>query len=100
MQIVYAIRDQDADTRIEKLITEHSAPRQIRVVSSDRRLQAAARKRRGQFVTSDDFLAEREKKPPRGSPPISRDLKSKYSGELTEQEMAEWLEFFGESDDE
>ena len=99
MQIVYAIREPDADTRIEKLVAEHSAPRQIRVVSSDRRLQAAARRRRGRFVTSEDFVDELEN--PKPAPgPLPGDLKTKYSGELTEAEMAEWLEIFGEPDDD
>jgi predicted RNA-binding protein with PIN domain len=100
MRIVYAIRDPDADARIEKLVAEHSAPRQIRVVSSDRRLQTAARRRRGQFVTSEQFLAELDQEIPSASPsPLSPDLNTKYTGEMTEAEMAEWLEIFGESDD-
>jgi uncharacterized protein len=100
MRIVFALRDEDADTRIEKLVAEHSAPRQIRLVSSDRRLQTAARKRRGQFVTSEQFLSERTQAPSRAFPsPPSRELETKFTGELTEAEMAEWLEIFGESDE-
>lgn len=101
MRIVYALRDDDADTRIEKLIARHSAPRQVRVVSSDRRLQVAARRRRGQFVTSEDFIAELA----RGSVQIAtdrevpRELELKSTGEITEAEMAEWLEIFGDADE-
>ena len=100
MQVVYALREPDADTRIEILIARHSAPRQIRVVSSDRRLQTAARRRRGRFVASEEFVKELERRDsPESAPPPSRDLEAKFSGELTEAERAEWLEIFGESGD-
>ncbi len=101
MRIVFALKEEDADARIEQLVSEHSAPRQIRVVSSDRRLQTAARKRRGQFVTSEQFFSERKRAGNRpDTPPLSRDLETKSTGELTEAELAEWLEIFGESDGE
>jgi predicted RNA-binding protein with PIN domain len=100
MRIVFARRDDDADARIERLVKEHSAPRQIRVVSSDRRLQSAARRRKGQFVSSEQFLLELENHPPpENAAETSQELKSKSTGELTESEIAEWLELFGESND-
>ncbi len=101
MQVVYAIQEPDADTEIENLIAEHSAPRQIRVVSSDRRLQIAAKRRRGRFVTSEKFLAELKKnKAAEPNKPLPRDLETKYTGELTEAEIAEWLEIFGETEED
>lgn len=101
MRIVFAVKDEDADSRIEKLIASHSAPKQIRVVSSDKRLQIAARRRRGQFVTSEQFIEELERAETESKKPaVSRELEAKSTGELTEGEMAEWLEIFGESADE
>lgn len=100
MLVIYALRDHDADTRIEKLIAGHSAPRQVRVVSSDRRLQVAARRRRGQFVTSEDFMAELAREPSKAvDQEVPRELEAKSTGEITEAEMAEWLEIFGDADD-
>lgn len=100
MRILFAVRDTDADTRIEKLIAGHSAPRQIRVVSSDRRLQVAARRRRGQFVTSEDFIGElRRGRSETVDQEVPRELEAKSTGETTEAEMAEWLEIFGDADD-
>ncbi len=45
----------DADTLIEELILEHSAPKQLEVVSGDRRLQRAIKRRKGIAVESEDF---------------------------------------------
>lgn len=98
MRIIFARRDSDADARIEQLVKQHSAPRQIRVVSSDRRLQTAARRRKGQFVTSEQFLKELEKHPPPSASESSHELEAKSTGKLTETEIAEWLELFGESE--
>lgn len=99
IRIVFARREHEADARIEQIVKEHSAPKQIRVVSSDRRLQTAARRRKGRFVTSEQFLLELEKSPPSSTAPeISDELKAKSTGELTEAEIDEWLELFGESD--
>jgi uncharacterized protein len=98
MRIVFAA---DADSRIEKLIKGHSAPKQIRVVSSDKRLQKAARRRRGQFVASEQFTLELEQaEAQEKTRSVPRELEAKTSGELTTDEMAEWLEIFGESADE
>jgi predicted RNA-binding protein with PIN domain len=56
MTVIYAIDDEDADTRIERLIARDSAPRSLTVVSSDRRLRRAAQRRRATSRSSDDFL--------------------------------------------
>ncbi len=46
MTILYAVNDEDADERIEKLIAAHSAPKNLTVVSSDHRIRQAATRRR------------------------------------------------------
>ncbi|NQU25811.1 MAG: NYN domain-containing protein, partial [Candidatus Nealsonbacteria bacterium] len=48
----------DADVMIEELIRSNSAPRGLTVVSSDHRLQRAARRRRATAVDSDVWYAE------------------------------------------
>ncbi|WP_169973358.1 NYN domain-containing protein [Tautonia rosea] len=60
MTVIYAIDDDDADTRIERLIAQDSAPRSLMVVSSDRRIRRAAERRRATSRSSDDFLDDLE----------------------------------------
>jgi predicted RNA-binding protein with PIN domain len=54
----YASQYDEADTLIEELIKAESAPRNLTVVSSDHRLQRAARRRRARGVDSDRWYAE------------------------------------------
>lgn len=55
MTILFNQAGSDADTLIEELILEHSAPKQLEVVSGDRRLQRAIKRRKGIAVESEDF---------------------------------------------
>ncbi len=48
----------DADEQIETLIRAESAPRRLTVVSSDHRIQRAARRRKARAVDSDVWYAE------------------------------------------
>jgi predicted RNA-binding protein with PIN domain len=58
MTIRYASDYDDADALIEELIAANNVPRSLTVVSSDHRLQRAARRRRAPFVDSDVWFAE------------------------------------------
>ncbi len=49
----FAAREEDADTLIEELIREDTSPRRLTVVSSDHRIQRAAKRRRARAVDSD-----------------------------------------------
>lgn len=91
----------DADAMIESLIARHSAPRQVRLVSSDHRLQKAARRRRAAFVDSEDFAAELESTQPAGEPqdPAGRGARRRALKEgerLSPDELQDWLEVFGD----
>lgn len=104
MDVVFAPPGGDADTVIEEVIAAHSAPKRLRVVSSDHRLQKAARRRRAAFVDSEDFAAELDR---RG--PVSRqDQRAsrrgqvehpKYTGKTSAKETAHWLDVFGDAAD-
>ncbi|MEX0703087.1 MAG: NYN domain-containing protein [Planctomycetales bacterium] len=94
----FAAPGEDADSLIEELIAGHSAPRQVLLVSSDHRLQRAARRRRARFSDSDAFIerlarqaASREKQRQRAAenPP------AKEGGTLGAEEVAGWLAEFG-----
>ena len=58
VEIVFAGPGRDADSAIERLIERDSAPRSLLVVSSDRRILTAARKRRCAALPSDLFLQQ------------------------------------------
>lgn len=54
----FAGSGRDADTLIEYLIDRDTAPRRLVVVSSDRRIMKAARRRRAKPLPSEDFLVQ------------------------------------------
>lgn len=102
MQVFFADPGGDADTLIEELIADHSAPRQIRLISSDHRLQKAARKRRAGFVDSEVFATELERRSPapgaRGAGRSGRRplADAKRGGQTSPEETEEWLKVFGD----
>jgi predicted RNA-binding protein with PIN domain len=55
LRVVFALGDEDADTRIEYLIGRDSSPKTLTVVSSDRRIRQAASRRRSRPLTADEF---------------------------------------------
>ena len=68
MTIVFAVDDESADERIERLIAAHSAPKSLTVVSTDHRIRQAANRRRARALTADVFWQELETRK-RGHPP-------------------------------
>lgn len=58
MTIHFARRQSDADELIEDLLEQCVAPRGMTVVSSDHRVQRAARRRGASFVDSDRWYAD------------------------------------------
>lgn len=92
-QIIFSGSALEADDIIEKLILEHTAPKRLVVVSTDRRIKAAARKRKAKSINSNEFWAEVikciEKKQKHIPEP-----KEKLTG-LTNSEAELWLKEFG-----
>ncbi len=68
VEIAYPGPNRDADSAIERLIERDSAPKKLLVISSDRRILTAARKRRCAAMPSEPFLAQlaHDHKHPRG----------------------------------
>ncbi len=56
--VKFAVRYPDADSLLERLINEHTSPRKLTVISSDHRVQRAARRRRAKFVDSEKWYRE------------------------------------------
>lgn len=101
MTIVFAVDDDDADARIERLIAQHSAPKTLRVVSTDRRIRTATARRKARAMTADEFLVsldERRPRKPIPSPPLA--ASGPGDRPLSPQESAYWLAEFGGLDDE
>jgi len=104
MTVVFNQAGSDADTLIEELILEHSAPKQLEVVSGDRRLQKAIKRRKGIAVESEDFarlLRDRASIVP-GSP---QDVDEKTEADVvsdrgspSESDTEFWLKVFGDVD--
>ena len=95
LEVYFSGPDTEADDIIEEKIQEYSAPKKLVVVSTDRRLRAAAGKRKSISVTSDIFwmtlIAQLDKKRPVPEP------KEKRHG-ISEDQADQWLEEFGLDD--
>lgn len=95
MTVMFASRDEDADTVIEALIAADSAPKRLTVVSSDHRLQRAAKRRRATAVDSDRWFAQLLRdRAARSTPSATADV-AKPQGPLTEGEVSHWMRQFG-----
>ncbi|MBM4012341.1 MAG: NYN domain-containing protein [Planctomycetota bacterium] len=94
LRVWFAREYPDADSLIEELVEDDHAPAHLVVVSSDRRLQAAARRRRAKAVSCEQWLADaREARRARGR--VSPDAKPPEPG----PEGAEfWKRYFGLDD--
>jgi uncharacterized protein len=99
MLVHFALPGREADDAIEELIAAHSAPKQIRLVSSDHRLQKSIRRRRGSFVDSDDFANELEHRGPvTDAPPepVEPERPAGAGDAELQTEAEKWLPIFGE----
>jgi uncharacterized protein len=94
LRVHFAPNPGDADALIEELIARDHSPRKLVVVSSDHRLQRAAKRRRAQAVDSDRWYAEvLRRRMGRGQQ--LADEPAKPSGPLSEYDVAQWLKQFG-----
>ena len=92
LEVFFAGQGSDADTVIEDKIKASTAPKRLAVVSSDRRLQKAARARKATAVKSQVFWSNLCKQLSR-----KRTIKEpacKRQG-ISEGETEQWLKFFG-----
>jgi hypothetical protein len=93
IHVVYAV-GRNADDLIEELLAAEAAPRGLTVVSNDRRLQDAARRRGSAAWACEaflDFLDAGDHRPPlRPDPPPDK------PDDVPPGEVADWLRVFGE----
>ncbi len=101
IHLVFALDDEDADTRIELMIGQDSNPRTLTVISSDRRIRQAAARRRARPLTADQFwdwfddlrLQAALARKPRKVVPEPRPVPDR-GGRVSGEESAFWLETF------
>ncbi len=61
VRVLFALGDEDADSRIEYILERDSHPQDMTVVSSDRRIRQAATRRRARPLTADDFWDRKDR---------------------------------------
>ena len=92
LEVFFAGIGTDTDTVIEDKIIANSAPRRLRIVSSDRRLRKAARARKATSVKSEAFWNNIQKQLSRKK--MVKEPQAKRRG-LTDSETRQWLDIFG-----
>ena len=102
VRLIYSGQRRSADDVILEMIRTETAPRRLTVVSNDREIQKAARRRRCRVLASDRLiraLTACARTPHR--PSKSRPIPGRKITPLTETEIHHWLEQFGiETDDD
>lgn len=99
--VVFALSDEDADARIERMIAGHSNPRALTVVSTDRRVRQAATRRKARAMRADDFLDRMKTLAhERPKPTADRPDKKPPAALMDDAEKAYWEQVFGSIDDE
>jgi predicted RNA-binding protein with PIN domain len=94
IQVRFATRQAEADDLIETLIGHDSAPRRLMVISDDRRIQQAARRRRCQVAGCGEYLEwlEQHRRQRKRRPEPDPDKPATVSSAETQH----WLEEFAE----
>jgi predicted RNA-binding protein with PIN domain len=94
MTVHFARRHSDADEMIEELLAQYAAPRGLVVVSSDHRVQRAARRVGATFIDSEKWFAElraaRRKRP-------ERKARTDLDDKTTPDEIAYWVDEFADA---
>jgi len=94
LNIVYARDYPDADTLIEEMIEEHPAPHGLLVVSSDHRVQRAARRRGAKRIDSERWYAELWQRRIELRRNQQKAVPEKPMGQLSAAEITYWVEQF------
>jgi predicted RNA-binding protein with PIN domain len=93
MTVHFAPRHSDADEMIEDLLEQHRSPKSLTVVSSDHRVQRAARGRGATFIDSGEWYTERRAEMRAAE---KARASAKPVGDVPADELQYWLRQFGE----
>jgi len=92
LEVLFAGLTTDADSVIEDKIRANTAPKRLKVVSSDRRVRDAARARKAETIKSDIFWNNLQKQ--LTTKKTIKEPTAKQLG-LSEGETDQWLKFLG-----
>lgn len=95
IEVRYTLR-QEADDLIETMIRSASSPKKLTVISNDRRLKEAARRRGCPSMEGLEFWELLTHRPRAESPPLTQEKPPT----LSQEDVAEWLREFGEVEDD
>jgi predicted RNA-binding protein with PIN domain len=95
---VFYARDESADDRIEEILRHAPRPDDVTLVSSDRRLLEAARRRGCRRLRCLEYLEQLQQRPPAATEPVPN-LPSKPESVSPEEER-QWLDAFGDAEDD
>jgi predicted RNA-binding protein with PIN domain len=100
IRVHFAVRQPQADDLIEILIGSDSAPKQLRVVSDDHRIQQAARRRRCVVVGCEEYLRwlQRHFRRPDPKPPPEAAKPERVSAAETQQWLKEFADLENDPD--
>jgi predicted RNA-binding protein with PIN domain len=96
IKVRFAPKGQDADSVLEQLIQLDSAPRRLTVVSSDHRVQRAAKRRKATAIDSDVFRRRLVMRQREG---VSQSDQGKPYDAADASETRRWLMEFGIDDE-
>jgi predicted RNA-binding protein with PIN domain len=94
IDVRFAAKYESADELIEELIQAESAPRRLVVVSSDHRIQRAARRRKAKAIDSDIWYADLTRAR-RQRQESAADVPARPAVPLLEEDVNYWLRQFG-----
>lgn len=94
VRVLFAGSGHDADSIIEHLVARDSAPGRLIVVSSDRRVQAAGKRRRCTVMSSETFLTQLLRDAASAQAPAPPSPRERVP--LGSSEVAYWVSAFGE----
>jgi predicted RNA-binding protein with PIN domain len=97
MTVRFASDYENADALIEELIAADNVPRSLTVVSSDHRVQRAARRRRASFVDSDIWFGDAVRRRGRSRLSAGAARENARPTSLTPDEINYWLEEFADA---
>ena len=92
--VCFAVNNPTADERIGELIKCHSDPKRLTVISSDNQIRTAARRRKAQSVTADDFLTKLVHSV-QDRIEVAEAAKPEKPGTLSQAESDYWVREFG-----
>jgi len=96
IQVRFAVHHDQADDLIESLIRDCSAPKHLTVVSDDRRIQKAARRRRCPVLGCLDFLEELARHRRQGRLKVSKEAEKPP---VHSKDLDGWLREFADLND-